>query len=116
MVVKRGEIWWASLETPTGSEPGYRRPVVIISANTFNQSRIQTVIVAAITSNLRLAHAPGNITLSTRESGLSKESIINVSQLLTLDKTSLTEKVSTLPVKKARQLDEGLRLSLSLTA
>lgn len=113
--MKRGEIWWASLETPVGSEPGYRRPVVIISSNDFNQSKIQTVIVAAITSNLRLANAPGNFSISKRESGLSRESVINVSQVVTIDKSFLTEKVTTLASKKMLMLDQGLKLSLSLS-
>lgn len=113
--MKRGEIWWASLDAPAGSEPGYRRPVVIISSNDFNQSRIQTIIVAVITSNLRLANAPGNFSISKRESGLSRESVINVSQVLTIDKTFLREKVKMLPNKKILALDEGLRLSLSLS-
>lgn len=112
--MKRGEVWWASLEPPSGSEPGYRRPVVIISSNDFNQSKIQTVIVAVITSNLHLANAPGNFSISKRESGLSRESVVNVSQVLTIDKTFLTEKVQTLPNKKVFALDEGLKLSLSL--
>ncbi|SEA98314.1 MULTISPECIES: type II toxin-antitoxin system PemK/MazF family toxin [Thiothrix] len=112
--MKRGEIWWASLEEPRGSEPGYKRPVVIISSDDFNQSRIQTVVVAIVTSNLRLANAPGNISISKRDSGLSKESVINVSQILTLDKVFLTEKVSRLPDKKILALDESLKLSLSL--
>lgn len=112
--MKRGELWWASLDAPSGSAPGYRRPVVIISANAFNQSRIQTVIVAVVTSNLHLANAPGNFTVSKRDSGLSKESVINVSQLLTIDKTFLTEKISMLPGKRLVSLNEGLRLSLAL--
>jgi mRNA interferase MazF len=112
--MKRGEIWWASLEEPRGSEPGYKRPVVIISSDAFNQSKIQTVIVAIVTSNLRLANAPGNISIAKRDSGLLKESVINVSQILTLDKSFLVEKVGRLPDKKISVLDEGLKLSLSI--
>ena len=89
--MKRGEIWWASLEDPRGSEPGYRRPVVIISANSFNESFISTVTVVVIASNLRLANVPGNFKLTKSKSGLNRESAINVSQLLTLDNTFLTE-------------------------
>lgn len=88
MVIKRGEIWWASLDEPRGSEPGYRRPVVIVSSNEFNQSIINTVIVAIVTSNVRLSNAPGNFSITRKESGLPKESIVNVSQILTLDKLS----------------------------
>ena len=112
--MKRGEIWWASLEEPRGSEPGYKRPVVIISADAFNQSKIQTVIVAVVTSNLRLANAPGNVSLAKRDSDLAKESVINVSQLLTMDKSFLIEKIGRLPDKKMAALDEGLKLSLSI--
>jgi len=112
--VKRAEIWWASLEEPRGSEPGYRRPVVIISANSFNESFINTVTVVVITSNLRLANAPGNFKLTKSKSGLNRESAVNVSQLLTLDKTFLTEQAGKLNSKQAILLDEGLKLALNL--
>lgn len=81
--MQRGEIWWASMGMPRGSEPGYRRPVVIVQSNEFNRSRINTVIVAIITSSLRLADAPGNVQISGKGSGLNKPSVINVSQLAT---------------------------------
>ena len=112
--MKRGEIWWATLDEPIGSEPGYRRPVVIVSSNEFNQSKINTVIVAIVTSNLRLADAPGNFSISKKESGLSKESVINVSQVLTLDKSFLSKKSGKLSSKKVLFLNEGLRLTLSI--
>jgi len=112
--VKRGEIWWASLAEPKGSSPGYRRPVVIIQANDFNESRIQTVIVAAITSNLRLVNAPGNFAVSSRGTGLSKKSVVNVSQLLTLSKSLLTQRIGRLDGSSAQRLDDGLRLVLVL--
>ena len=83
--MRRGEVWWATLPEPTGSGPGYRRPVLIVQANEFNESRIQTVIVATMTSNLRLAEAPGNILCRTRETKLPRDSVINVSQLLTVN-------------------------------
>ena len=114
MVIKRGEIWWASLPEPKGSGPGMRRPVVVISSNEFNKSLISTCIVAAITSNMRLSVAPGNVPLTKKQSGLSKESAINVSQLLTIDKEFLTEKVSNLPNKKLVELENGLKLVLNL--
>ena len=114
MVMKRGEIWWASLPEPTGSGPGLRRPVVVISSNEFNKSLIKTCVVAVITSNLRLGEAPGNIYLSKKQSGLSKESVINVSQILTIDKSLLTEKVKFLPNKTILDLEIGLKLSLGL--
>jgi mRNA interferase MazF len=112
--VKRGEIWWASLSVPKGSEPGYRRPVVIVQSDAFNKSRIQTIVVASITSNMRLADAPGNVSLTRRQSRLPKKSVINVSQLLTLDKSYLTERVGKIPSKQMAELEAGLRLVLSL--
>lgn len=112
--MRRGEIWWASLDEPRGSEPGYRRPVVIISSNEFNQSKIRTVIVVIVTSNLRLADAPGNFSISGKESGLSKKSVVNVSQVLTLDKSFLSNKVGKLPQNKILFLNEGLKLVLSI--
>ncbi|MDX2504734.1 MAG: type II toxin-antitoxin system PemK/MazF family toxin [Gammaproteobacteria bacterium] len=110
----RGELWWAALDEPSGAEPGYRRPVLIVSSNDFNQSKIKTVIVAIITSNLRLAEAPGNFQISKKESGLTKESVVNVSQILTLDKSFLSKKIGELPAKKLIPLNEGLRLVLSI--
>jgi mRNA interferase MazF len=112
--ITRGEIWWADLPDPRGSEPGFRRPVLVIQANSFNRSRIQTVIVAVISSNLRLADAPGNVLLTARVSGLPKDSVINVSQLLTLDRSSLTEEVGKLPNRQMQDVDTGLRLVLEL--
>ncbi len=97
MVISRGEIWWASLPEPMGSEPGYRRPVLVAQSDNFNQSRIDTVIVVAISSNLRLANAPGNVLLPRRATGLAKDSVANVSQVVTVDKGFLTEYVGMLP-------------------
>jgi mRNA interferase MazF len=112
--VKRGEVWWATLAESTSSEPGYRRPVVIVQSDEFNRSRIRTVIAAVVTSNITLAAAPGNVLLPKRSSGLSRESVVNVSQMVTLDKAFLTERVGRLPPAKLRELDEGLRLVLAL--
>lgn len=112
--MRRGEIWWASLPEPAGSGPGYRRPVLIVSANSFNESRINTVIVAAITSNLRLADAPGNIRLQARGLGLSKPSVVNVSQIITLDKSYLSQRVGKLSHQLLASVDDGIRLALSL--
>jgi mRNA interferase MazF len=97
-----------------GSGPGYRRPVLVIQADSFNTSHIATVIVAVITKNLALAEAPGNVLLSTRVSHLPNDSVVNVSQLLTLDKSLLTEYVSTVTGKKLKQIENGLRLVLEL--
>lgn len=112
--MKRGEIWWASLPAPTGSEPGYRRPVLIVQAEAFNQSAISTVLCAAITSNLRRADAPGNVRIGSRASGLPKPSVVNVSQLLTVDRAFLTECVKALDADTMRHVDDGLRLVMSL--
>ena len=112
--MKRGEIWWASLPEPTGSGPGFRRPVLVVQSNPFNASRIATVVVAAITSNLRLSAAPGNVEITQRESGLGKTSVVNVSQVLTLDRTLLTEQARRLSDKKMVQIDQGLRTVLGL--
>lgn len=112
--MKRGEIWWASLASPVGSGPGYRRPVLVIQSNPFNESRIATVIVAAITSNLALADAPGNVRVSRTESGLKTASVINVSQVLTIDRGVLTQRVRAVPAPILQQVEEGLRLVLGL--
>lgn len=114
MVVRRGEIWWAGLPDPAGSGPGYRRPVVIVQADAFNRSRIQTVIAAVITSNLKLAEAPGNFLLFRKESGLPKESVVNVPQIVTLDRAYLTAKVGSLRPTQLTLLEDGLRLVLGL--
>jgi mRNA interferase MazF len=110
----RGEIWWANLPNPVGSEPGYRRPVLVIQDDVFTQSRINTVIVVIITSNTQLAEAPGNVLLSCEVSGLSRDSVANVSQILTVDKTFLTERVGSLPDYLQAEVDEGLRMVLYL--
>jgi len=112
--MKRGEIWWAELPDPTRSEPGYKRPVLIVQADAFNKSRIRTVIAAALTKNLNLAQAPGNVPVSPKQSGLTQKSVINVSQLITLDKSFLTEQVRTLPPNTLTKVEQGLRLVLCL--
>jgi mRNA interferase MazF len=112
--MQRGEIWWASLPTPKGSGPGRRRPVLIVQSDAFNASRIQTVIAAVITSNLDLKAAPGNLRLRRKDSGLTRDSVVNVSQLITLDKAYLTERVGRLPKRHTGAVDEGLRLVLGL--
>lgn len=114
MVITRGEIWWTTLSAPAGSAPGYRRPVLVVQSNDFNRSRIATIIAVVITSNIRLAQAPGNVFLPRKISSLPKESVVNVSQLLTLDKQFLTERVGILPQSYLQQVDAGLRLVLSL--
>lgn len=112
--MRRGEIWWAALPEPVGSGPGMKRPVLVIQANPFNESRIATVIVAIITSNLALAEAPGNVRLAKTDSGLPKPSVVNVSQVLTIDQTLLTERLRVLPSQVMERVNLGLRLSLGL--
>jgi mRNA interferase MazF len=113
--IRRGEIWWADLPEPRRSEPGHRRPVLVVQADSFNRSRIQTVVVAIITSNTDLADAPGNVLLRAGLTGLARDSVVNVSQLLTLDRGFLTEQAGALPARLQHAVDKGLRMILQLT-
>ncbi len=113
-MIERGEIWWAELADPRGAEPAFRRPVVVLQSDAFNRSRIGTVVVAAITSNLLLAGAPGNVRLTRGESRLRRESVVNVSQLLTLDRRFLARRAARLPTATVERIDAGLRLVLAL--
>jgi len=97
MVVAQGEIWWADLPEPTGSEPGFRRPVLVVQGDAFNRSRLRTVVCVALTSNLRWADAPGNVRLTARVTGLPQDSVANVTQVVTLDQAVLTERAGKLP-------------------
>lgn len=112
--MQRGEVWWAQLPEPAASEPGFRRPVLIIQSNAFNRSRINTVVAVVLTSNLRLAEAPGNVFIPASESGLPKDSVANVSQVITIDRSFLTKICDPLPLHLMRKIDDGLRLSLAL--
>lgn len=112
--MKRGEIWWATLPPPSGSGPGFKRPVLVVQSNPFNESRISTTVIAVITSNLALAEAPGNVRFGKAESGLTKSSVINVSQVLTVDKSILTTRVRALSATAMHRVDNGLRLVLAL--
>lgn len=114
MVVERGQVWWADLGEPDGSEPGFRRPVLIISNDAFNRSRIRTVIAVVLTANLRLVDAPGNVLVPAKVSGLPKDSVANVSQVVTLDKEFLTEPAGRIRGRLLSDIDSGLRLALSL--
>jgi mRNA interferase MazF len=114
MVIERGQIWWAALPEPAGSEPGYNRPVVIVQADTFNKSFIGTVLTVILTTNLQRADAPGNVLLPSRRTGLPKDCVANVSQIVTVDKRFLTEYVGSLPYSLLQRIDEGLRLVLDL--
>jgi mRNA interferase MazF len=112
--MKRGEIWWASLPEPTGSGPGFRRPVLVIQSDPFNVSRISTVVVAVVTSNLAVAEAPGNVRVAKRDTGLSRSSVINVSQVMTIDRALLTRRVRMLPSDVMEKVDSGVRIALGL--
>jgi mRNA interferase MazF len=112
--IQRGETCWADLAEPRRSEPGFRHPVLVIQANSFNRSRIETVIAAVITSNLQRALVPGNVLLRDRATGLPQDSVVNVPQLLTLNRDFLTERVGTLSTRLQTSVDTGLRLVLEL--
>ena len=113
--MKRGELWWANLPEPVGSEPGYRRPVLIVSADTFNRSAIRTVLIVPITPNLKLRRAPGNVFLSAQETGLPRDSVLNISQIMTLDKKFLGERIGRLTEDSLMNLESGLELVLGLS-
>jgi mRNA interferase MazF len=112
VVISQGEIWWADLPAPTGSGPGFRRPVVVLQSDALNQSRISTAICVPLTSNLKWALAPGNVSLSARVTGLPKDSVANVSQIISLDKSLLSEFVGKLPRHKLELLFSGIDLVL----
>jgi len=112
--VERGEIWWAALARPRGSEPGHRRPVLVVQSDDFNRSRIATAVVAAITTNMALAFAPGNVVCRPKSTGLPHPSVINVSQVATIDRKQLTERIGRVSEPMMHQVDEGLRLVLAL--
>lgn len=114
VTARRGEIFWVDLGVPKGSEPAFRRHVVIVSADAFNRSHLATAVVAAITSNLDLARMPGNVLLAAGDSGLSKDSVVNVTQLATIDRGVLDECVGSLTPHLVNEVDAGLRLSLAL--
>jgi mRNA interferase MazF len=114
VVVHRCEVWWADLEEPRGSEPGFRRPILVIQADSFNRSKLRTIIGVVLTSNTRLLDAPGNVLLSASSTGLPKDSIVNVTQIVTLDEAYLSERTGRIPPKLMAQVDAGLRLVLDL--
>ncbi|MFO7682573.1 MAG: type II toxin-antitoxin system PemK/MazF family toxin [Chloroflexota bacterium] len=108
--IHQGDIWWADLQPPGGSEPGYRRPVVVVQQDAFNDSYIKTAVCVLITSNLNLVNAPGNVLLPKLETELPKESVANVSQLITIDKRFLDEYVSTISGALLEQILNGIQL------
>ncbi|HKY15252.1 MAG TPA: type II toxin-antitoxin system PemK/MazF family toxin [Microthrixaceae bacterium] len=113
-MISRGDLWWVELGEPRGSGPGLRRPALVVSSDAFNRSRIATVTVVMVSSNLRLAEAPGNVGLARSDSRLDKDSVINVSQVATLDKTDLVEWVGPVDLDVLEQVERGFRLSLAL--
>jgi mRNA interferase MazF len=112
MVINQGDIYWIELDDPQGSEPGYKHPHVIVQNNLFNRSNIKTVLVCPLTTNLKRARAPGNVLLDKKESNLPKESVVNVSQVFTVDKTQLDEFVGTLSSKRMTEILNGIKLVL----
>jgi mRNA interferase MazF len=112
MVIHQGDIYWIDFEEPSGSEPAYRHPHVVVQNNVFNHSNISTVVVCALTSNLKRANAPGNVLLDKQETNLPKQSVVNVSQIFTVDKAQLTEYVGTLASKRVREILDGINLAL----
>lgn len=114
MTPGRGAVCWADLGEPRGGAPGYRRPVLVVSSDRFNRSRIRTVIVAAVTTSARAAAAPGNVPLGAGTAGLDRACTVNVSQLLTLDRADLEEPVGVVDARTIKRVDDGLRLVLSL--
>ena len=112
MVISQGDIWWADLAVPSGSGPGFRRPVVVVQGNSLNRSRVATVVCVPLTSNLKWANAPGNVMLSARATGLPKDSVANVSQIISLDKTLLTEHSGRLSQAKISLVLSGIDVVL----
>ncbi len=112
MVISQGEIWWADLPDPVGSGPGFRRPVVVVQCDALNRSRISTVVCVPLTSNLKWALAPGNVRLSARLTGLPRDSVANVSQIVTVDKSFLASRVGKLPRLKLELLLSGIGVVL----
>ena len=110
MEINQGDLFWVDLGVPRDSEPGYRHPHVVIQNNLFNQSRINTTVVCALTSNLQRAKAPGNVLLLKGEGNLKKDSVVNISQVITVNKSDLVEKIGTLPTGRIREILEGIRL------
>ena len=112
MSVSQGDVWWAEVPEPHGSEPGFRRPVVVVQGDALNRSRISTVVCVPLTSNLRWSNAPGNVSLDERATGLRKPSVANVSQIVTLDRTDLTEHTGRLPARKLDLVLAGIDVVL----
>ena len=112
MTLVQGEIWWADLPEPSGSGPGFRRPVVVVQGNHLNRSRVATVVCVPLTSNVVWAGAPGNVLLAAKTTGLTKDSVANVSQIITIDRSLLTERVGRLTPKQIAQILHGIDIVL----
>ena len=112
MVISQGEVWWADLPAPSGSGPGYRRPVVVVQGDPFNRSAIGTIVSIPLTSTLRWADAPGNVRLTARATGLPRDSVANVSQIVTVDRSILTERVGKLARSKVDLIVSGIDIVL----
>jgi mRNA interferase MazF len=108
VVIEQAEVWWADLDEPSGSEAGFRRPVIVVQGNALNRSRIGTVVVVPLTSNLKWSDAPGNVLLPRHETGLPQDSVANVSLIVALDKQQLTEKVRKLPPRRLQLIFAGI--------
>lgn len=113
-MIERGQVWWADLGEPAGSEPGFRRPVLVVQSDAFNRSRLRTVVSVVLTSNLRLVDAPGNVFVPGKAAGLPKDSVANVSQIVTLDREMLSELAGRLRGQVLKDVESGLRLVLAL--
>ncbi len=110
MTIVQGDIYWVALGTPKGSEPGFSHPFVVIQNNVFNASRINTVVVCSLTTNLRRSHAPGNVTLDKGEANLAKKSVVNISQIVTINKSDLKDKIGSLSSIKTKEIITGIKL------
>lgn len=113
-MIERGQVWWADLGEPAGSEPGFRRPVLVVQSDAFNRSRLRTIVAVILTSNLRLVDAPGNVLVPAKAAGLPRNSVANVSQIVTLDRELLTEFAGRLRGQVLNDVENGLRLVLAL--
>ncbi len=112
MVINQGDVFWVNLGAPSGSAPGYRHPHVVVQNNLFNRSRIRTVVVCALTSNLKRASSPGNVSLAKGEANLPRRSVVNISQIFTVDKMDLMEKIGSISPGRLREVLDGMQLLL----
>ena len=110
--IEQGDVFWIDMDDPYGSEPGGRRPYVVVQNNMFNMTRINTVVLCAITSNQNQAFSPGNVLLNRREANLPRRSVVNISQVVTLDKQFLSERIGTLSSRRIQEIISGLHLLL----